>query len=272
MYREKINKKSKEYHTKSSNSHNRLLLYIEPLDKKTEELIDLGKITDLQNEKERAQILREEAGWDAKEARRIVDVYKGNILVNGTSGLQRFDRVKNDLVSSFRNWLEECIIAKEPAMGIRATFTDMVIHEDPRHTQFAQTASMAYSALSLAMLEAGPHLYEPIQRIDVKTPQGTEGGVNAIINKHRGRIHNVIPEGEYVRVQGQIPAAEIIGIADEIRSTTQGRAFFGYEFLGFEKVPSSLEKDVILEIRKRKGMPESMPNAKSWERFIYKRT
>lgn len=272
VYREKINKKSKEYHTKSSNSHNRLLLYVEPLDKKTEELIDLGKITDLQNEKERAQILREEAGWDAKEARRIVDVYKGNLLVNGTSGLQRFDRVKNDLVSSFRNWLEECIIAKEPAMGIRATFTDMVIHEDPRHTQFAQTASMTYSALSLAMLEADPHLYEPIQRIDIKTPQGTEGGVSSIINKHRGRIHNVIPEGEYVRVQGQIPAAEIIGIADEIRSSTQGRAFFGYEFLGFERVPSSLEEDVILEIRKRKGMPESMPNTKSWERFIYKRT
>ncbi|MFX1399551.1 MAG: elongation factor EF-2, partial [Promethearchaeota archaeon] len=78
VYREKISKKSKEYHTKSTNTHNRILLYVEPLDEKTEELIDLGKITDLQNEKERAQILREEAGWDAKEARRIVDVYKGN--------------------------------------------------------------------------------------------------------------------------------------------------------------------------------------------------
>ena len=272
VYREKISKKSKVYHTKSSNAHNRLLLYVEPIDEKTEELIDLGKITYLQNEKERAQILREEAGWDAKEARRIVDVYKGNLLVNGTSGLQRFDRVKNDLVSSFRNWLEECILAKEPAMGIKVTFTDMVIHEDPRHTQFAQTASMSYSGLSLAMLDADPHIFEPIQRIDVKTPQGTEGGVNSIINKHRGRIHNVIPEGEYVRVQGQIPAAEIIGIADEIRSSTQGRAFFGYEFLGFERVPTSLEEDVILEIRKRKGMPDSMPSTKSWERFIYKRT
>ncbi len=272
VYREKISKKSKNYHTKSSNTHNRILLYMKPLDEKTEELIDQGKITYLQNQKDRAAILREEAGWETKEARRIVDVYKGNILVNGTSGLQRFDRVKNDLISSFRNWLEECILSKEPAMGIKATFIDMVIHEDPRHTQFAQTASMAYSAFSLAMLDAEPHIYEPIQRIDVKTPQGTEGSVNAIINQHRGRIHNVIPEDEYVRVQGQIPAAEIIGIADEIRSSTQGRAFFGYEFKGFEKVPPSLEEDVILSIRKRKGMPAEMPSTKSWERFIYKRT
>ena len=272
VYREKINKRSRNFHTKSSNAHNRILLYMEPLDEKTEELIDLGKVTDLQNVKERAAILREEAGWDTKEARRVVDVYKGNVLVNGTSGLQRFDRIKNDLVSSFRNWLGECILAKEPAMGIKAVFTDMVIHEDPRHTQFAQTASMAYSGFSLAMLDSDPHIYEPVQRIDVKTPQGSEGGVNAIINKHRGRIHNVIPEGEYVRVQGQIPAAEIIGIADEIRSSTQGRAFFGYEFKGFEKVPPSLEEDVILEIRKRKSMPSEMANTKSWDRFIYKRT
>ncbi len=272
VYREKINSKSKLFHTKSSNAHNRILLFMEPLDKKTEELIDQGKIHYLQSDKERATILREEAGWDTKEARRIVDVYNGNLLVNGTSGLQRFDRVKNDLISAFRNWLDECIIAKEPALGIKAVFTDMVIHEDTRHTTYAQTASMAYSGFSLAMLNAEPHIYEPIQRIDVKTPQGTEGGVNAIINKHRGRIHNVIPEGEYVRVKGQIPAAEIIGIADEIRSSTQGRAFFGYEFKGFEKVPSSLEEDVILSIRKRKGMPVEMPSVKSWERFIYKRT
>ncbi|MFW9947208.1 MAG: GTP-binding protein [Candidatus Odinarchaeota archaeon] len=272
VYREKIIKKSKEFHTKSSNAHNRILLYVEPLDEKTEELLDEGKITDLQNEKERAQILREEAGWDTKEARRIVDVYKGNILVNGTSGLQRFDRVKNDLVSAFRSWLSECIIAKEPALGMKATFIDMVIHEDPRHTQYAQTAGMAYAALALSMLDADPHLYEPVQRIDVKTPQGTEGSINSIINKHRGRINNVIPEGEYVRVQGQIPAAEIIGIADEIRSSTQGRAFFGYEFKGFEKVPPSLEEEVILEIRKRKNMPIEMPSSKSFERFIYKRT
>jgi elongation factor 2 len=272
VYREKITLKSKEFYTKSSNAHNRILLYIEPLDEKTEQLLDEGKVTDLQNEKERAQILREEAGWDTKEARRIVDVFKGNILVNRTSGLQRFDRIKNDLVSAFRSWLSECIIAKEPALGIKATFTDMVIHEDPRHTQYAQTAGMTYAGLALSMLNADPHLFEPIQKIDVKTPQGSEGAINSIINKHRGRINNVIPEGEYVRVQGQIPAAEILGIADEIRSSTQGRAFFGYEFLGFEKVPPSLEEEIILEIRKRKDMPVELPSAKSFERFIYKRT
>ena len=272
VYREKITQKSREYYTKSANTHNRILLYIEPLDVTTERLIETGKVNDLQNMKERAQILREEAGWDAKEARRIVDVYQGSLLVNGTSGLQRFDRVKSYLSAAFRDWLGNCILAKEPATGIKVVFTDMVIHEDPRHTQYGQIAGMAFSALSLSMLEAGPHLFEPIQKIDIKTPQGTEGSVTSIITKRRGRITNVIPEGEYVRIQGQIPAAETIGIADDIRGSTQGRAFFGYEFLGFNKVPPSLEEDLIMEIRRRKKMPEELPSKKSWERFIYKRT
>jgi elongation factor 2 len=272
VYREKITEKSPEYYTKSANTHNRILLYMEPLDETTEHLIETGKVNDLQNDKDRAQILREEAGWDAKEARRIVDVYQGSVLVNGTSGLQRFDRVRSYLSAAFRDWLGNCILAKEPATGFKVVFTDMTIHEDPRHTQYGQIAGMIFSAMSLAMLDAFPHLFEPVQRIDIKTPQGTEGAVTAIIIKRRGRITNVIPEGEYVRIQGQIPAAETIGIADDIRGSTQGRAFFGYEFLGFEKVPGSLEENLIIEIRRRKGMPEEMPSRKSWERFIYKRT
>ncbi len=187
-------------------------------------------------------------------------------------GLQRFDRVKSYLSGAFRDWATSCIIAKEPAMGMKIVFTDLTIHEDPAHTGFNQIASMTFSALSLAMMDADPHLFEPVQKIDVKTPQGTEGGVLAVINQHRGRVNNVVPEGEYVRVQGELPASETIGIADEIRSTTQGRAFFGYEFSGFEKVPASIENDLILEIRKRKDMPDQLPSAKSWERFLYRRS
>ncbi|MBD3253572.1 MAG: GTP-binding protein [Candidatus Lokiarchaeota archaeon] len=272
VYREKINQKSRDFHTKSSNAHNRIQLYLEPLDERTEKLIERGKITDLMNNKERAAILREQAEWDAKEAKRVLDVYKGNLLVNGTSGLQRLDRVKSYLSAAFRDWVDSCILAKEPAMGIKVVFTDMTIHEDPAHTGYNQIASMTFAGLSLAMMDAKPHIYEPIQKIDIKTPQGTESGVLAVINKHRGRVNNVLPEGEYVRITGELPASETIGIADEIRGTTQGRAFFGYEFSGFEKVPAQIENDLILEIRKRKGMKVELPNVSSWERFLYKRS
>ncbi|MFO8019158.1 MAG: hypothetical protein R6U96_11020 [Promethearchaeia archaeon] len=121
-------------------------------------------------------------------------------------------------------------------------------------------------------MDADPHLYEPIQKIDIKTPSGTDPGVLAVINKHRGRVNNVVPDGEYVRISGQLPASETVGIADEIRGSTQGRAFFGYEFLGFERVPASIEPDLILEIRKRKGLKVELPDVSSWHRFLYRKT
>jgi elongation factor 2 len=272
VYRERINKRSDTFHTKSSNAHNRIELYIEPLDEKTLELLEAGKITDLMNESARAEILREQADWDSKEAKRVVDVYKGNVLVNATKGLQRFSRVKSYLTAAFRDWVDACILAKEPAMGIKVLFTDMTIHEDPAHTGYNQIAGMTFAALSLSMITADPHIYEPIQKIDIKTPRGTESGVLAIINQHRGRINNVNPQSEYVLIDGELPAAETIGIADEIRSSTQGKAFFGYEFSGFEQVPRSLEEELILDIRKRKDMKVEMPDMSSWERFIYKRS
>ncbi|MGV9197237.1 MAG: hypothetical protein ACOC4M_00175 [Promethearchaeia archaeon] len=271
VYRERIMNKSSTFHTKSSNGHNKIQLYIEPLDEETLELLESGKITDLMNEDERAELLRD-VGWDKKEAKRVVDVYKGNVLVNATKGLQRFDRVKSYLSGAFRDWCENCILAKEPALGLRLVFTDLTIHEDPAHTGYNQIASMSYAAFSLAMMDADPHLYEPIQKIDIKTPSGTDPGVLAVINKHRGRVNNVVPDGEYTRISGQLPASETVGIADEIRGATQGRAFFGYEFLGFEQVPASIEADLMLEIRKRKGMKVELPDVTSWQRFLYRKT
>ncbi|TFF92476.1 hypothetical protein EU546_07520, partial [Candidatus Thorarchaeota archaeon] len=79
-------------------------------------------------------------------------------------------------------------------------------------------------------------------------------------------------EEEAVAVKGILPTAETIGIADEFRSATAGRSFFGYEFRGFEPVPSNLQEEKILEIRERKGMPLEMPNLSSWSRYVYRRT
>ena len=75
--------------------------------------------------------------------------------------------------------------------------------------------------------------------------------------------------GALVIVQGKLPAAETVKIADEFRSATQGKAFFSYQFLGFEPVPDS--QKTMLEIRKRKKLPQEAPSGKNFERFIYVR-
>ncbi|MBN2152356.1 MAG: GTP-binding protein [Candidatus Lokiarchaeota archaeon] len=269
VYRERITQNSEVFHTKSPNGHNRLLMHFEPLDDQTFKLVMDGKVTADQKEKIRAQALRDEAGWDTKEARSIWDVYEGNILVNNTHGLQRLDKIKSYLIAAWREWLEGGPLAREPVAAIKAVFTDATVHEDTAHTGFNEIAGMTISNLSLCFLSSKPKLYEPIQRVDIKSPMGMEGNIIGVLTAHRGQVLNMNQEENLMHITGKLPAAETIGLADEFRSVTSGKALFGYEFLGFEPVPDSTK--VILDIRKRKKLPQELPNPSSWDRFIYAR-
>ncbi|WP_457559498.1 GTP-binding protein [Candidatus Harpocratesius sp.] len=273
VYREMVTKKSKPYHTKSPNGHNKLILYVEPLDPIATQLVLDGELNELMDAKAMSKILREKAGWDAKEGRKIWDVYEGNILIDGSRGLQRLDRIKSYLISAWREWCSNGPLAKEPVMGVKAVFTDADVHVDPAHTGYSEIATMTTAALSLSFLDADPKLFEPIQKCDVKTPNGTEGGIIKVLTQHRGIIEEILPDGAYMRVKGKLPAEELSkGIADDFRGATQGRAFFGYEFAGFEPIPRALMNQYILEIRKRKGMAEHLPDGSNYHRFIYVRT
>lgn len=272
VYREKIIKRGDEFHTKSPNGHNRIRMFIEPLDEKTVELIKKRKIVNEQTPRDRAGILRDEAGWDAKEARKILDIYESSILVDAMSGVQKFDRIWPYVQSTWREFIDQGPVAREPVMAVRVTLTDATIHNDPAHTGYNEVATMTSAGLNMSFLSAQPALYEPILHTDIKTPPDTQGAVIKVLTGHRGQILTIEAEEDNVTIKGSLPTAETIGIADEFRSASAGRSFFGYQFRGFEPLPGSLQEEKILEIRARKGLPEEMPNMGSWSRWVYKRT
>ena len=272
VYREKMTERGDEFHTKSPNGHNRIRMVLEPLDEKTVELIKKKKVTMDQQPRDRGAILRDEAGWDAKVARKILDIYESCMLVDAMSGVQRFDRIFSYLQTVFREFVDSGPIAHEPVMGVKVTLTDATIHNDPAHTGYNEVTTMVSSALNMSFLTGKPGLYEPVLNTDIKTPTDTQGQVIKVLTGHRGQVLTIEGEEENVTVKGTLPTAETIGIADEFRSATAGRSFFGYQFRGFEGVPTSLQEDLILEIRKRKGMAEEMPSLSSWNRWVYRRT
>ncbi len=272
VYRERITQRGEEFHTKSPNGHNRLRLYIEPLDDKTVELIRKKRVTQDQDPKERAEILKSEAGWDPKDARRILDVYETSMLVEAMTGVQRFERILSYVQLAFRDFIDSGPLAHEPVMGIKAVITDATIHTDPAHTGLTEIVTMTSAALNMSFLSGRPLLYEPVLNVDIKTPTEFQGQVIKVLTSHRGQILTMEGEEDTVTVKGTLPTAETIGIAEEFRAATSGRSFFGYEFKGFEPLPTSITEAKILEIRKRKNMPVQMPDASSWIRFLYKRT
>ncbi|RKY65890.1 MAG: hypothetical protein DRP97_08580 [Candidatus Latescibacterota bacterium] len=272
VYREVPTKTGIDVHSKSPNGHNRLLLRIEPLDEKTIELIRSGKIYNDQDPKERAAILHNEAGWDSRQARRIWYIKDTNIYVDATTGVQRLDNIKSYIIQTFIDFCEGATLAKEPLMHAKFVMSDATVHVDPAHTGFTEIMQMCLAAFHVSFLTSEPHLLEPILIIDIKTPSEFVGNMSKVLTQHRGVILEMTQEGENTRIRGKIPTVETINLADEIRSNSSGKAFFGYEFCGFEPVPQNLEPQVITSIRQRKGLAPQVPEPSNWDRFMYRRT
>lgn len=99
---------------------------------------------------------------------------------------------------------------------------------------FKVSASIAYKK---GLEQAKPILLEPIMKVEVILPNEYMGDVIADINKKRGRVIGMEPEGDKQKVISEIPLAEIRKYATELRSLTQGRGVFTKEFVRYEEVP-----------------------------------
>ena len=272
VYREVPTKVGINVHAKSPNGHNRLMLHVQPLNQASIDLINSGKVNNDQERRDRARILQEEGGWEAKRARRIWHIQDSNMIIDATTGVQRLDNIKQYIIQVFIDFCSGATLAKEPLMGALFTITDAKVHVDPAHTGFTEIFQMCLAAYHTTFLTSDPQLLEPMQIIDIKVPSDYVGNMSKIITQHRGIIQNMIQEGENTRIRGKLPTAETIDLADEIRGSSSGRAFFGYEFTGFERVPTNLEEETIEAIRVRKELSPQVPDVSNWERFMYKRT
>jgi len=272
VYRERVQKRGIEVTTKSPNALNRITLYVEPLENGVAEAIRKGLIKEEQDPKARARLLREKFGWETHLARNIIAIEETNILINATVGVQRFDRVRDYIIATFRDFCRGGPLAKEPVQNLKVVITDALVHEDPVHTQMGQIFPMTFAALAVSFLTGDPALFEPVLRVDIKAPQQYMGPLITLLSQRRGRIIESTIEGNDAHIIAHVPVAETLDLAEKIRSITSGRAFFGYQFETWWKVPETMQEELIRQIRKRKKLDENPPTVETFSRFIYQRT
>lgn len=147
--------------------------------------------------------------------------------------------VPRNFIPAVEKGLRECIthgvLAGCPVIGLKATLHDGSYHSvDSSEMAFKVAASIAYKK---GLEQAKPILLEPIMKVEVILPNEYMGDVIADINKKRGRVIGMEPEGDKQKVISEIPLAEIRKYATELRSLTQGRGVFTKEFARYEEVP-----------------------------------
>jgi elongation factor 2 len=258
VYRETISQRAGPVEGKSPNRHNRFKIAVEPLEPEVMKAIEEKKITDNQDKKERASVLRD-IGWETHAARNVVSVIGPNMLLDMTKGVQYMRDIEDHIIEAFKNVVEEGPVMREPSRGMKVVIEDAMLHEDAVHRGPAQIIPAIRRPIQAAVLLANPVVLEPIMKLEVRVPQEFMGGATKVIQGRRGKITDMSTDEDIAILKALLPVANSFGLAAELRSETEGRAIWATQFEKFEKLPKELQDQIVRDARKRKGLKLEPP-------------
>jgi elongation factor G len=146
--------------------------------------------------------------------------------------------------------LKEGFIAGNPMVHIRVALVDGKYHPVDSSSQAFETA--ARLGMKEAVAQASPTLLEPIMNVEITVPDANMGDVNGDLNTKRARILGMEPASNGMqRITAQVPMAEMLHYATDLRSLTQGRGTFRMELAQYEEVPANIQQQIVEEYRKR---------------------
>lgn len=140
-------------------------------------------------------------------------------------------------------------LAGYPVTNFKAVLYDGSYHDvDSNEMAFKLASQLAFRN---GMKEANPVLLEPIVTMEVETPEEYLGDIMGDLNKRRGHILGLEQLRDGTRlVIADLPQAEITEYAIDLRSMTQARGKFSYEFNRYERVPKEIAEKIIEKANK----------------------
>jgi elongation factor G len=135
-------------------------------------------------------------------------------------------------------------IAGCPVKDVKVTVFDGSYHTvDSSEMAFKLAGSIA---MKEAMGNAAPVLLEPIMLVTLSIPEESVGDVIGDLNSRRGRPQGMDAVGGGLsEVKAEVPMAEMLTYAPDLRSLTGGQGDYTMEFLRYEEVPPHLQQKVV---------------------------
>jgi len=256
VYRETITKPSKTFEGRSPNKHNVFFLQVEPLEDAVYKAIKEGEIPEMKIKKKDENLFKilTSLGISNDEARQYKKIYRDCVLCDKTRGIVHIGEVIEMVMTAFEQVIDAGILAKEPCMKMKVSLMDTKLHEDAIHRGPAQVFPAVRDAVRLCIQDAKPMMFEPLQNIQIEAPFKFMGEVTKTVQSKRGQLLNVEQEGEHLSAKAKMPVSEMIGLSNELRGATEGRATFFITDQLFAPVPRDLQEKIIRQIRQRKGI------------------
>jgi elongation factor G len=142
------------------------------------------------------------------------------------------------------------VVAGYPMNGVRVRLYDGSYHTvDSSEMAFKVAGSMAFKD---AAGQAQPALLEPIMEVTVSVPEAHVGDVIGDLNSRRGRPLGMEPKGSMTEVKAEVPMAELLSYAPDLRSITGGQGDYTMDFARYEEMPGHLAQKVVAEAQAEK--------------------
>ncbi|MBQ7223002.1 MAG: elongation factor G [Erysipelotrichaceae bacterium] len=165
-------------------------------------------------------------------------------VVGGAVPKQYFPAVEAGL----RECMNKGVLAGYKVVHVKATLFDGSFHPvDSKEIAFKSAARLAYKA---GMPKAKPALLEPIIKAEVTIPAEYVGTIYGDFSKRRGMImDNRAIDDETTVIVAEVPMAEMVNYATELRSMTGGNGSYVQEFVRYEFAPQMVTDKVVAEAK-----------------------
>ena len=138
-------------------------------------------------------------------------------------------------------------VAGFPVKGVKVRLYDGSYHSvDSSEMAFKMAGSIA---MKEALAQAGAVLLEPIMLVTLSVPDESVGDVIGDLNSRRGRPQGMEGAGGMTEVKAEVPMAEMLTYAPDLRALTGGQGDYTMDFVRYEEVPAHLAQKVITEAR-----------------------
>ncbi len=167
-------------------------------------------------------------------------------------GFEFVDQIKGGVIpGSFipavekgvREAMEAGVLAGYPVKGVRVRLFDGAHHSVDSSEIAFKLAGL--QAMKHALELADPVLLEPIMLVTLSVPEAHVGDVIGDLNSRRGRPLGMEGVGSMTEIRAEVPMAEMLAYAPDLRSITQGQGDYTLEFLRYEEMPAHLAQKVV---------------------------
>ena len=140
------------------------------------------------------------------------------------------------------------LLAGYPVINFKATLYDGSYHPvDSNELSFKQAAILAFRK---AMELASPVILEPVVKMEIVVPEEYTGDIMGDMNKRRGKILGMDPmDYSEQKITVEVPHKEVLGYATDLKSLTQGRGKFEFEFVRYDYAPDDVAAKIIAEAK-----------------------